>query len=371
MNTEVLYPDFSDIIGHAAIKKKMQIMLEKGTIGQAFLFTGLEGIGKSLFASVLARYIVAPCKDDRLKMGWEHPDIHWLRPEGKVGLHSLQSLKEFREQVYLPPYASEWKVFIIEDADRMHSYSSNALLKAFEEPPSKTLIILLTHSLQSILPTIISRCRVLYFEPLKESEIKNYLQEKHALEDSESAFFSHLAEGSLGKALKFVKQGKDNLRKDVLDLLSEGPLRSYIYLRKKIENLVKKIEKIKEQAEKEANNQLSQLPAEYLSALHRDAIEKEVNGKGALIQLEEAKKVFQIIYSWYRDLHLIFLKGNRRLLINKDYEKELENKNQIALLLPLEKVSAFIREAELSLQRSTSLSIALDSFFLKLQRIVQ
>ncbi len=84
-------------------------------------------------------------------------------------------MRQLSEEIYLPPYEANWKVFIIHDADRMLSYSANALLKTFEEPPPRTLIILLSRSQASLLPTIVSRCYTLHFQNLPSSLIQNFL----------------------------------------------------------------------------------------------------------------------------------------------------------------------------------------------------
>ena len=136
---------FSQIIGNEEIKKRLTRMLSKRAIGHALLFSGPDGIGKSLFAWAFAAQLMAeydPEIDHARKIqSGQHPDIHIYRPEGKIGLHSIQSLRQLSQEVHLPPYEASWKVFIIHDADRMLSYSANTLLKTFEEPPPRTVII--------------------------------------------------------------------------------------------------------------------------------------------------------------------------------------------------------------------------------------
>jgi len=92
-----------------------------------------------------------------------HPDVHLYRPEGKSATHSIDSIRSLTEQVYLAPFEAPWKIFIIHDAERMLPTSSNALLKTFEEPAKDTILILLSSASEQILPTIVSRCRKLFF----------------------------------------------------------------------------------------------------------------------------------------------------------------------------------------------------------------
>ncbi len=107
-----------------------------------------------------------------------HPDLHILKPEGKIGLHSIASIRRLIDEVYLPPTEAPCKVFVIFDADRMLPTSANALLKTFEEPAERTFIILLAPSPRNLLPTIVSRCQTLYFPQIHISEEKDQIEDK-------------------------------------------------------------------------------------------------------------------------------------------------------------------------------------------------
>ncbi len=92
-----------------------------------------------------------------------HPDLHLYLPEGKSGMHSIDSIRQFIEEVAFPPFQAPVKVFIIDQAERMLPTSSNALLKTCEEPPADTCILLLSSDPEALLPTILSRCRKMIF----------------------------------------------------------------------------------------------------------------------------------------------------------------------------------------------------------------
>jgi DNA polymerase-3 subunit delta' len=127
---------FDDIIGNDQIKNYLAGMVEKRMIAQSLLFAGPDGIGKSLFAQSFAKLIVGAKNPS-------HPDIYHYHTEGKIGMHSIQSMRQFSEEVYLGPYEAKKKVFIIHDAHRMLTYSANALLKTFEEPAPKQVAFFL------------------------------------------------------------------------------------------------------------------------------------------------------------------------------------------------------------------------------------
>ena len=136
---------FEDIVGNDQIKEYLKRMVEQRAVANSLLFAGPEGIGKSLFAHALAKMLLGSDS---------HPDLHVYRPEGKIGMHSIDSMRQFSEDVYLAPFQGQWKVFIIHDAERMLTYSANALLKTFEEPAKDALIILLSSAPAALLPTI-------------------------------------------------------------------------------------------------------------------------------------------------------------------------------------------------------------------------
>ncbi len=143
---------------------KLRTLAERGRLPHLLLFSGPKGSGKKECAELVAR--------DFLKLGEKEvaPDLHLYMPEGKTGMHSVQTMRRFIEEVTLQPFGAHGKVFIIADAERMLPSAANALLKTLEEPPEKTLIILLTVAKDRMLPTILSRCQEVRFCPQSAQE---------------------------------------------------------------------------------------------------------------------------------------------------------------------------------------------------------
>jgi DNA polymerase III subunit delta' len=363
---------FSQIIGNEEIKKQLSRMISKRAIGHALLFAGPNGIGKSLFAWALAAEIMKaydPNKDHARKIAsGQHPDVHLYRPEGKLSLHSIQALRQLSQEVYLPPYEASWKVFIVHHADRMLSYSANALLKTFEEPPPRTLIILLSHSHAALLPTILSRCSTLHFRPLPSALIQEFLQKHDQLEESVKEKIVRQAQGSIGRATKLAEHG-DAARTSLLNLLAHGLFANYRSLQAGIQAVTEQVENAKKQAEEAAKEELYIFSADQLSVQQQHALEKEVEGLTALAMAQEAEALFEVILFWYRDLQLILLGGPSSYLANPDYRAELEQAVQRGEAKSLDQVYRAVENAHLALQRSTSLSLCLETLCLKLDRI--
>lgn len=127
---------------------------------RTLLFVGTDVKLKESYALSLAKKLLSDA--GKVDAG-HHPDLHLFKAEGKIGLHSIASIRKLIDEVYLPPYEAPCKVIIVYDAERMLPASSHALLKTFEEPAPKTTIILLAPSTRELLKTIVSRCQTRYF----------------------------------------------------------------------------------------------------------------------------------------------------------------------------------------------------------------
>ena len=364
---------FSHLIGNSLIKKCLTKLIDKEATSHSLLFTGPCGVGKSLFAIALAAQIMQKEKDglhhlDKISRGI-HPDLHFYYPEGKIALHSIQSLKKLCEEAYLPPYEAKHKFLVLHEAHRMLSFSANALLKTFEEPPAHTKIILLTHSPSQLLPTILSRCSTYFFQPIAENEIFHYLQKNFSDQSIEELKkWSKLSQGSLAKAIEFGKKGENKLRKILLDALSENALHSYGSLVQLSLQLSEEIENKKKQIEEENKNKRKK-ESDSFSAAQNEALAKELEGNLALESMSEMDHLFFIVLSWYRDLSLLQTSASLDLLINSDYKEELIAALQQGQTISLEKVQKAIEEARLALQRATTLSICIENLLLKLTNL--
>lgn len=363
---------FSQIIGNEDVKDRLSRMIRKKAIGHAFLFAGPEGIGKSLFAWVFAACVMADDGNShdhlhKIQMG-RHPDVHIYRPEGKLGLHSIQSLRQLSEEVYLPSFEGGWKVFIIHDADRMLSYSANALLKTFEEPPPRTLIILLSRSQATLLPTILSRCCTLHFHSLPPSLIQEYLKERYSLEDMALTKIVNQAQGSLGRAIRLIEQGDDS-RTYLLNLFAHGSFHDYRALQGSVQFLSEKVEAAKKQREEVAKEELSQIYADQLSPHQQQALEKELEGLTAMALAQEARVLFEHILSWYRDMNVLLLGGSPTCLLNSDFEQEIQQAVQRGETRCFSEVYRIVEEAYAAIQGATPFGLSLENLLLKLDRV--
>lgn len=158
----------------------LQRSLARGRLGHAYLFTGqqldeLEALARTLAKTLNCQHPVrsapeAPATDCcdaclvcRKIDGENHGDVHWVRPESKSRVITIEQIRELSREVYLKPNEAEFKVAVVVAADRLNPQAANAFLKTLEEPPPKSVLILLTSDPSRLLETIVSRCLRLSF----------------------------------------------------------------------------------------------------------------------------------------------------------------------------------------------------------------
>jgi DNA polymerase-3 subunit delta' len=156
----------------------LQRSLERGRLAHAYLFTGhqldqLEALAGTLAKTLVCQHPVkkgsAPidccdqCRPCRKIEHLNHPDVHWVRPESKTRVITIDLMRQLMQEINLKPSEASHKVCIIVAADRLNDKAANAFLKTLEEPPANSILILLSTEPQRILETILSRCLRLGF----------------------------------------------------------------------------------------------------------------------------------------------------------------------------------------------------------------
>jgi len=335
--------DFDDILGNEFVKDKLIAALENNNISNTLLFSGPDAVGKSLFATVLASKLMHPEKDiDPIALKKintnNHPDFHVFEPEGKTSHHSIASIRNLIEQVYMAPFEAEAKVFVIKDAHRMLEPSANALLKTLEEPTLDSFIILISSRAEEMLPTITSRCFRINFSVIKEEEIIWFLQKNYSLSEEDSFKISRISNGSIGRAIELAKH-PDYLKKRefFISILAKENIFSFF----------------------ELSEALSKLDDEYAQSFSKDNQTKYFDEIDLLLD--------KIIY-WFRDLHLLKIKGDEKYLFFSD-KTDLLKKQNLQNLPSLDKLMELVDEIKLGLSRNIKLKYILENFFIKINFI--
>lgn len=253
--------DFSEVIGQQQLKSHLSKTVENGRIPNTQLFVGKTGCGILPIALSYAKEILCrgykkdseeyhTCANKVAKLG--HPDLHFVFPvntnedikknpvsanfssdwrdfvlknpyaslyewyqfigiENKQGNISKYEAQEISKNLSLKPYEGGYQVMIIWMADKMNLECSNKILKIVEEPPEKTVLLLLTENEEKVLETIQSRCQKLHFPLLSEDIIATYLIEHQGVNEDVAKNISRRANGDLNKALHMSSNNEDDL----------------------------------------------------------------------------------------------------------------------------------------------------------------
>lgn len=250
---------FSSILGQEHIKNHLIQSVNNGRIPHAQLFVGPEGSGTLPLAIAYAQQIICGINDEEnsacnLKIkNLSHPDLHFAYPvaktdkvkshpvsklfledwrimikeqpygnlldwykqlgiDNKQGQIGVDEAQDISKSLSLKAYEGGFKVMIIWMVEKMNTACANKLLKLIEEPPNKTVFILIAEDEGQIISTIKSRCQVLYLPPLSEDCIKKALIKSYSLEDNVATKIAHQANGNYNKACDLVYQDSEDLQ---------------------------------------------------------------------------------------------------------------------------------------------------------------
>ena len=216
-----------------------------GRLHHAWLLAGPQGMGKGAFAARVARFLVthgrggdgqATALDDpgdgaagRLVDAGNHPEILHLARQAKDKSKDLarnitiEQVRQMIRRLYLSLSLGDWRVIIVDAVDDLETDAANALLKTLEEPPAKTLFLLVSHSPGRLLPTIRSRCRTLRFQPVDHDVMTAWLHGLRPMLDmSEVRAIIGAADGVPGKALALIDSDVAIMEKKLLAIAATG-----------------------------------------------------------------------------------------------------------------------------------------------------
>jgi len=274
---------FKDIIGQDIAIRSLKNIIQKDQVRGSYLFLGPEGVGKRTTAIEFAKAINCEkrgmdpcdnCSSCKKIVSLNHPDVFTIYPEDSSYSIKIEKIRGLIYQGSLKPYEARKRVFIIVAAEEMTEEAQNAFLRLLEEPSQNHILILTASNVAGLLPTVCSRCRSLKFYSLTKAQIQDIL-EKHDIDEKEALLFSHMAMGSLGRALDFKEKTLIAQRDRVLN---------DFFFRKS-------------------------------ALLREDVLKSEVLG--------DVEESLYMLLCWYRDLLVSKFTGLRQGLLNIDRSEEI------------------------------------------------
>lgn len=221
---------FSEIKGQEAAIGILQSTLRQGRLAHAYLFHGIEGVGKRKTALALAKTINCTGPETgeacctcgsclRIESG-THPDI--LRIGRSGSFIRIEQIRNLQKELIFRPFEGRYRVVVIDEGNFLNKESSNCLLKTLEEPPEQSIIILIVTDVEELLPTIVSRCLIVPFRPLSPSVISRCLLERTSrISEEEAELLGLLSGGSMETAIRLSEPENMNARKELCRRLSQ------------------------------------------------------------------------------------------------------------------------------------------------------
>lgn len=200
---------FTDIIGQDELKGHLMGAIKRSAPRQAYIFEGERYSGKKLISGIFAAALqcekgdVEPCNEChscKMAESLSHPDIIRVTHERPNEIVVDEIRSQVVEDVSLRPYYGPYKIYIIDEADRMNMAAQNALLKTLEDPPDYAVIMLLAESSEGFLSTIRSRCMKLSVVPVDDERLMKWIGSRHRLPEYETRIIAAFASGNPGKA---------------------------------------------------------------------------------------------------------------------------------------------------------------------------
>jgi len=325
---------FSEIRGQETAVQILKNSITNDHVSHAYLFQGPQGVGKKAAALALAQALnclnfqtfrgdaCGSCLScTKLKNG-NHPDLLVIEPE-KYSI-KIEQIRNLRNRVFYKCYDGKYKVIIVDDAHYLTIQASNSLLKVLEEPPEKTVFILVSSEPGKLPDTIISRCQQVQFQPLSVNTIKELLSGKYPDKSTHLGLAASLSGGSLSKAQELLDEGEILIeRREALEFIHRLVERSF---------------------------------SEIILWCEKWDREKQ-----------KVKSILEILELWYRDLLVYRTTGREEILINHDYLVDIKNCNQS--LTKINYALTLINESIRNLEYNVSPRLILEVFFMNLKLI--
>ena len=230
---------FKSILGQSQPKKILTNALQNSSVAHAYLFYGQESVGKKKLAIALAKALNCHETDSHgacdvcescLKIERRiHPDFFYLEPvkstpTAREAVIKIEAIRELQKKLAYLPYEGKTKVVVVDSAELMNLQAANSFLKTLEEPPSSTVLILISSNPHRLLPTLISRCQGIQFHRLSSSDIREIIQFQlqetgESMTESELEFHTQRSQGSVNQALVENYAEMEQLRKQLLEVL--------------------------------------------------------------------------------------------------------------------------------------------------------
>lgn len=324
---------FEEILGNEMVKDHFKKAIANHKISHAYILTGEAGMGRKSIANAFAMTLLCEkggsepcmsCHSCKQVMSGNHPDLIYVTHEkpGSIGVDDVR--EQINDTIMIRPYSSYYKIYIVDEAEKMTVQAQNALLKTIEEPPSYAVIILITTNQETFLPTILSRCVQMKLKPLKDFTIKSYLTQNLHVPEKDADICTAFARGNLGKAIHLASSDE------------------FKELFQKVMVLVKNVRT---------------MDISMLLDCIREMKEQNF----------DIGEVLDLMQLWYRDVLMFKVTKDMNLLIFKDEYKMINETGEKVDYAGLEAILAAIDTARTRLNANVNMELAMELLLLTMK----
>lgn len=309
---------FENIIGQSFAKKYLTNSINKNKLNNAYMFEGIDGIGKKKFADELSKLLL-----DYVNLE-NSPDYILIKPDGNS--IKIAQIRNMQSDIVIRPH-KDYKIYIINNAEKMTVEAQNALLKTLEEPPDYAIIILVTNNKESLLETIKSRCDIIKFSPIPMEDLKKYLIDT-GIEEERAQLLATFSRGSIENALSLSQSTEFSVMRDDIQQYIQVMLDKNIV---EILNIPNNMEKY----------------------------------RGKIISL------LDIMINYFRDIILLKENVNKNMLINVDKLVFIQNMSGKISYSQLSKIIDIIEDAKSKIKSNCNFNISIQVMSLNIYEVIK
>ena len=309
---------FEDIIGQEFAKKYLTNSINNNKISHAYMFEGIEGIGKKKLTEELAKLLldISDVKNS--------PDYIEINPDGNS--IKIAQIRKLQTDIIIKPH-KDYKIYVINDAHKMTIEGQNALLKTLEEPPKYAIIILVTSNKEALLDTIKSRCEIIKFLPISLIDLKKYLIQK-GVDEQRAQLLATFSRGSIEKALE----------------LSESS--EFALMREEIQSYIERL-----------------LDKNIVDILDISLDIEKYRG--------DIFNILDIMINYFRDIMFIKEKIDKNMIINSDKITFLQNMSKKISYSQVSKIIDIIEETKKKIRSNCNFNISMQVMALNIYEVIK
>ena len=309
---------FEKIKGQNFAKKYLTNSIKSNMVSHAYMFEGPNGIGKNTMARELAAILL------EMENLFNSPDYIEIKPDGNS--IKIAQIRKLQSDILVKPYKS-YKIYVIDEAQKMTVEAQNALLKTLEEPPKYAIIILITDNKESLLDTIKSRCEIIKFTPIPMQEVASYLT-MNGIDSKRASLLANFSRGSMKKAIELSEAEEFHLMREEVQKYVETFLNGNLI---EIMDIQSSIEKYKDQI----------------------------------------TNVLDLLINYFRDIMMVKENVDNSMIINLDrliFVKNMSNKTTYS---QLSKIIDIIEETKNKLRSNCNFNISIQVMTLNIYEVIK